>query len=347
MFTLGRLAEICSAELIGAADVEITGIAAVKSAQSGHLTFIGENKFIRELSNCKASAVIIHKKIDDCQIPQLVVENVDAAMIAVLEKFVPPLPAPTPGIHPSAVIEDGAQIAPTASIGPLVFIDKGVKIGDSTVIGPGCKIGYETIIGSNCNFAAGVVVYHQCRIGNNCVFGANTTIGSIGFGYSFIDGQHRHIPHVGGVIIEDFVDVGVSCCVDRAKFGNTIIGAGTKMDNLIQIGHNVIIEKCCLIVSQVGIAGSSKLGNGVVLAGQVGVRNHVEIGDGTKIGAQAGVVADIGPGLECVGSPAIDAKEKIKQIIATQKLPAAIKQLKKLEKKIEALEATVTEGKKS
>ena len=184
-----------------------------------------------------------------------------------------------------------------------------------------------------------MVVYHNCTIADNCIIGANSTIGATGFGYYFIDGQHRLIPHTGSVIIEDCVEIGANSCIDRAKFGNTIIGAGTKIDNLVQIAHNVVIGKCCLIVAQVGISGSTRLGNGVVLAGQVGIKDHITIGDGTQVGAQAGVINDIGPNEQVVGSPAIDAKEKFRQVLLEKNLPEMSKQLKQLIKRVEELEA--------
>ncbi|NIA16847.1 MAG: UDP-3-O-(3-hydroxymyristoyl)glucosamine N-acyltransferase, partial [Planctomycetes bacterium] len=159
------------------------------------------------------------------------------------------------------------------------------------------------------------------------------------FGYSFIDGQHRLIPHIGGVIIEDFVEIGANSCVDRAKFGNTIIGAGTKIDNLVQIGHNVVVGKCCLFAAHVAIAGSCEIGNGVVLAGQAGIKDHIKIGDGVVVGAQAGVITDIAPGRHILGSPAIDDKEIKRIVLTTMKLPQMAKQLKKLVKKVERLEA--------
>ncbi len=183
------------------------------------------------------------------------------------------------------------------------------------------------------------MVYHNCSIGNNCIIGANSTIGATGFGYYFIDGQHQQIPHTGSVLIEDCVEIGANTCIDRAKFGNTIIGAGTKIDNLVQIAHNVVIGKCCLIIAQAGIAGSSKLGNGVVLAGQVGIKDHITIGDGAQIGAQAGVINDIGPSKQVVGSPAINIKEFFRQVLLKQKLPEMNKQLKQLIKRVEELEA--------
>ncbi len=339
VFTVGELAEICKAELIGDDSPEIIAMAPVKSAGEAEIAFVSEDKFVQDIATSKAGAVIVNKKIDSAPMPQLVVENVDAAVIEVLAEFMPQLNKPKCGIHPSAVIDSDATIDPAASIGPFVFVAAGVEIGANAVICAGCKIDQDSKIGSGSRLESNVVVYHNCIVGKNCIIGANTTIGSMGYGYSYLDGRHKLIPHTGGVVIEDCVDIGACCCIDRAKFGNTVIGAGTKMDNQIQIGHNVTVGKLSLIVAQGAVGGSSKIGNGVILAGQVGVRNHVEIGDGAKIGAQAGVADNIAPGSQCVGTPAIDAREKIRQVIATQKLPDVIKQLKQLTKKVEKLEA--------
>jgi UDP-3-O-[3-hydroxymyristoyl] glucosamine N-acyltransferase len=220
-----------------------------------------------------------------------------------------------------------------------VVISDGAEVGENSIIAAGCKIGENSKIGKNCRFDGNVVVYHNCTIGNNVIIQANSTIGSTGFGYSFIDGSHRLIPHNGGVVIEDFVEIGANCCVDRAKFGNTVIGAGTKIDNLVQIAHNVTIGKCCLIAAQVGISGSCKIGDGVVLAGQVGLVDNIEIGDGTMIGAQAGVMSGTAAGARIVGSPAMDIRAAMKVFGLMKRLPEMAESLKQLHKRIEGLEA--------
>jgi UDP-3-O-[3-hydroxymyristoyl] glucosamine N-acyltransferase len=336
--TVGQIAQFIKAELIGSGDAEVTGVTAFETAQNNQLTFAAEEKLLEKISECKAAAVIVKKKVQS-PIPLLVVDNVERALIETLKHFMPALEKQPSGIHKSAVVEEGAFIDPSASIGPLVSIRKGAKIGAGTIISAGCMIGQDATIGKDCKLDSNVVVYHNCTIGNNCFISANTTIGATGFGYYYIDGQHRLIPHTGGVIIEDFVEIGANTCVDRAKFGNTIIGAGTKIDNLVQIAHNVVIGKCCLIAGQVGIAGSCKLGNGVVLAGQVGMKDHITIGDMTQVGAQAGVINDVEPNQRIVGSPAIDSKEKLRQVMLEQKLPEMNKQLKQLTKKVQELES--------
>lgn len=337
-YTVSQLAKMIGAELVGNSSAEICRATAFESAAPDSITFAMDEKFLKDISQCKAGAVIVNEKVE-CNIPLLVVKNVQKALIAVLKEFMPKFQVPTAGIHKSAVVEEGALIDPAAAIGPLVCIKKGARIGARTIIAAGCKVGENSVVGNDCRIEDNVVVYHNCKIGNNCIIAANTTIGATGFGYYFIDGAHQLIPHTGGVIIEDCVEIGANTCVDRAKFGNTVIGAGTKIDNLVQIAHNAEIGKCCLIAGQAGIAGSSRLGNGVVLAAQSGLKDHITIGDGAQVGAQAGVLNNIEPGQKILGSPAINAKDKLKQFILVHKLPEMNKQLKQLIKRIESLEA--------
>ena len=168
---------------------------------------------------------------------------------------------------------------------------------------------------------------------------ANSTIGSVGFGYVFVDGAHKLIPHNGEVVIEDFVEIGANCCIDRAKFGSTVIGAGTKIDNQVQIAHNVVIGKCCLISGQVGVAGSCRIGDGVVLGGQVGLADNIEIGSGTMVGAQSGIMSSVGPGQKLAWTPAIDAKEAVRVVAQVLRLPKMAERLKQLGKRMKELEA--------
>ena len=344
--TIAQLAKQLEAELdkIGGnpsslLSKEITGISPVKTAGESEITFISGDKHQAALADSRAGAVIVPKRIEDLDKPQLIVKNVNAALIEVLNIFAPKLKAVTPGIDPTARIAGTVKIAEGVSIGAYVVIDDGAKIGQNSVIGSGCKIGENTKIGSNCRLDSNVVIYHNCRLGNNVVIQANSTVGSTGFGYSFIDGTHRLIPHNGGVIIEDFVEIGTNCCVDRAKFDNTIIGAGTKIDNLVQIAHNVIIGKCCLIVAQCGISGSCRIGDGVVLGGQVGLKDNIEIGDGAMIGAQSGVIQNIPAGKTLWGTPAIDKNEILRIFSASRRLPNMTKKIKRLIKRVEKLEA--------
>ena len=343
--TVEQLAERLGAELIspsGACDkaeVQISSVAAVEAACESDITFITDDKHVAALKKSRAAAAIVGRGFDGVTIPQLLVKNVDAALITALNIFAPKLKPVVSGIDSTAKIGQNVQIAEGVAIAANVVIDDGVEIGQNSVIGSGCRIGENSKIGKNCRLDSNVVVYHNCRLGNNVIIQANSTIGSVGFGYSFIDGAHQLIPHNGGVVIEDFVEIGANCCVDRAKFGNTIIGAGTKIDNLVQIAHNVAIGKCCLIAAQVGISGSCKLGDGVVLAGQVGLVDNIEIGDGTMIGAQAGVISGSAAGARLLGSPAIDIRDAMKIFGLMKRLPGMAELLKQLRKRIEGLEA--------
>jgi len=337
--TVAQLAQHIGAELVGDGSALVNGVNTIEEAAADEITFMSDEKHRGKLAGSKAAAVIVAKTVEGCAMPQLVAKNVDAALIAALTAFAPRLIPPAPGIHPSAVVEKTAQVAATASIGPCTYVGPNAAIGEQSSIGAGCFIGENSVVGRNCRFDANVVVYHNCVIGNNVIILANSTIGSTGFGYSYFDGRHNLIPHNGGVIIEDFVEIGANSCVDRAKFGNTIIGVGTKIDNLVQIAHNVVIGKCCLIVAQVGMAGSCRLGNGVVLGGQVGMADHISIGDGTMVAAQSGIVTDLPAGQKMGGTPARELRETLRIVMAEQRLPELLKQVKELTNKVAELEA--------
>lgn len=341
--TVAQLAERLGAEVSANQDERnkvVKGVGPVVGACETDITFITDSRHISELSKSRAAAVIVSKRIENLLKPQLIVSDVNTTLISALSIFAPKLKPASEGINPAAKVGKKVEINETASIGPGVVIDDNVKISANTVIASGCRIGENSIVGRNCRFDTNVVVYHNCVIGNDVIIQANSTIGSSGFGYFFIDGSHRLVPHNGGVVIEDFVEIGANTCIDRAKFGNTIIGAGTKIDNLVHIAHNVVIGKCCLITGQVGISGSCKIGNDVVLAGQVGLVDNIEIGDGVVIGAQAGVTRNVAAGSQVFGSPAIDAKEAVKVVTLTKRLPKMYEQLKRLNNRIDNLEAS-------
>ena len=338
--TVEQLAERIGAELVGEGAAFIEQVAAVETAPEGSITFITDSRHIPGLKKSLAEAVIVARHVEGLDKPQLIVENVDAALIEVLNIFAPILKSVKGGIDKTAMLGRNVKIEKGVAVGPGVVIDDGVEIRKNSIIQSGCKIGENSKLGENCRIDANVVIYHNCRIGNSVIIQANSTIGSVGFGYSFIDGEHKLIPHTGGVVIEDCVEIGANCCVDRAKFGNTIIGAGTKIDNLVQIAHNVVIGKCCLVAGQVGISGSCKIGDGVVLAGQVGLVDNIEIGDGAIIGAQSGVTHNVGAGEQVFGSPARGRNEQFRIIGLMGRLPKLVEQVKKLKTRIDELEAS-------
>ncbi|MHC4618438.1 MAG: UDP-3-O-(3-hydroxymyristoyl)glucosamine N-acyltransferase [Planctomycetota bacterium] len=350
--TVAQLARQIGAELAGDGAGQIDSAGPIEAAGETQVTFIKDTSRYQtraatpadaghaaQLKKSRAGAVIVSRPIEGLPKPQLIVKNVDAALIKALKIFAPTLKTPVAGIDPTAKLAQDVKTGKGVVVGPCVVIDNGVEVGANSIIAAGCRIGENSRIGKNCRLDSNVVVYHNCTIGNNVIIQANTTIGSTGFGYSFIDGRHELIPHNGGVAIQDFVEIGANCCIDRAKFGNTIIGAGTKMDNLVQIAHNVIIGKCCLIAGQVGISGSCRLGDGVVLGGQAGLVDNLEIGAGTMVGAKSGVISNEPGGRQIVGLPAIERKEELRIVGLTMRLPKLAEQLKQLHKRVQELEA--------
>ena len=340
--TVRELAQRLDARLIGGpgdGDREVGAVMPADVAGAGDVTFVTEVKYEAAALKSGAAAAIVGRPIEGLAKPQLLVQDVNVALIQALTQFAPKQKPPVQGVDPSARLGEKVRLGQGVSIGPHAVIDDGVQIGPNTVIAAGCRIGENSEIGANCRLDGNVVIYHGCRLGNHVIIQANTTVGSVGFGYVFLKGAHALIPHNGGVVIEDFVEIGANCCVDRAKFGNTIIGMGTKIDNLVQIAHNVVIGKCCLIAAQAGVAGSCRLGDGVVLAGQVGLADNIEIGAGTIVGAQAGVMSSVAPGQKLAWSPALDVREAARTVAHVLRLPKLSQQVKQLTARVEKLEA--------
>jgi UDP-3-O-[3-hydroxymyristoyl] glucosamine N-acyltransferase len=338
MMLLSEIATKLQARLIGDGQRDITGVNTIADASSSEICFLTSAKHAKTLGQSAAAGVLVDKPVDDCDMAQLAVANVNAALITLLKLFEPKLTAQE-GVHPTAVVEPTASVDPSAAVGPGAYIAHGVCVGKNTVIGPNCSVGENTTIGSSCRLDSHVVVYHNCQIGNSCIIQANSTIGATGFGYSFIDGAHRLIPHNGGVILEDGVEIGSNSCVDRAKFGNTLVGAGTKVDNLVQIGHNAQIGRLCLLVAHVGISGSSVVGDGAIFAGASGTAEHIAVGAGAIIGAQSAVLQDIPADCRVWGTPSQLLVKELRCKSVYRNLPELAKEVKQLGKRIEELEA--------
>lgn len=339
--SLEKLAERLQGTVVADSDVSsvmVSAVAGLDAAGPTDVTFVSDEKYMLSAVDSQAGAIIVGQRFERLTRPQLVVDSVDRALIETLSFFAPQLVPPTPGIHPSALVAESAEVGANVAVGPGALIEDGAKIGDNTVLAAGCKIGQGSQIGEHCRLDSNVVVYHHCRIGQHVVIQANTTIGAVGFGYTYMDSAHQLIPHNGGVIIEDYVHIGANCCIDRAKFANTIVGLGTKIDNLVQLGHNVVVGKCCLIASQVGIAGSSKIGDGVVLAGQVGLADNLVIGDQVRIGAQAGVMNNVSAGKTMMWTPALEQGQALRVVGELLRLPKTVKRLKQLTKRLDKLE---------
>jgi len=338
ILTIKKLCDLVAGQLCGSDEISLSGINSIDAACDQDLTFLSDEKYFSSLQTSNAGAVLVSTEYENVGMAQVVVGNVDEALITVLEYFQPKY-TPESGIHSSAVVSDSATIAVSASIGANAVIGDDVIIGENTIISSGCHILSKSKVGANCKLDSNVVIYDNCTIGNYCVILANTTIGSMGFGYRAVNNMPKLIPHLGGVILEDFVEIGANCTIDRAKFGNTVIGMATKIDNLVQIAHNCVIGKCCMIAAFVGIAGSSVLGDGVIIGGQAGVGDHATIGDGAMLAGGAGVIGYVAPGAKVFGYPARDMKQAQRVLAHTNRLPQLAKTVKELKKKVEKLEA--------
>lgn len=337
MTSLKEIANLINGKLTGPEDTLIYGISGIESAKKGEITFLMNKSYEKYLDRCEASAIIAGKDVDLKKLKDkafIIVENPGLAYVKVAWLFKKTKKI-EPGISPLAFISEGAVISEGVCILPFVFIGKDVRIGKRSIIHPFVYIGDNASIGEDTILYPNVTIYEDVSIGNRVIIHAGTVIGSDGFGYMWDGTCHRKIPQLGTVIIEDDVEIGANVTIDRASLDKTIIKKGTKIDNLVQIAHNVSIGEHSIIVAQVGIAGSSKIGKNVVLAGQVGVKDHVVIGDGVRAGGQTGITKDVGPGMAISGTPHMEHREWLKQQVLLRKLPELFQRLKTLEEKIQ------------
>lgn len=333
---LKEFSEIVNGIILGNPEIEISGVSGVKDAKKGDITFISSSKFLKYLRGSNASCVIVKEPIEGINITQLKVSNPYYAFARAIECFYPK-PSFEPNLSNLAKVSDKAVIGKNASIFPFAYISDDVSIGDETVILPGVFIGEHTKIGSQCLIYPNVVIRENIKIGNRVIIHSGTVVGSDGFGYVYENGVHYKIPQVGSVIIEDDVEIGSNVSIDRATIGHTIIGRGTKIDNLVQIAHNVKIGEKSLIVAQVGIAGSSEIGSFVSIGGQAAVADHTTIESGTLIAGQSGIVGHITKGVYS-GTPAIPHKNWLRSQSLYAKLPEMNRKLKELEERLNKLE---------
>jgi len=339
-FTLAEIAKWVNGAVRGDAAVRITGICGVAEAGPGQLTWLSHEKYAGALAVSKASAVLVPENQGPTPMPAVLVHNPSAAIITILERFAPPVPLPATGVHRTAVLDEGVQLGAGVAVGPGAIIGRGAVIGPRCILHANVFVGEATTIGADCEFWPGVVIRERCRIGDRVIIHPNTTVGSDGFGYQFLNGRHVKIPQIGTVTIEDEVEIGANCAIDRAKFGTTHIGRGTKIDNLVQVAHNVHIGPGCLLVAQCGIAGSARLGKGVVLGGKVGVRDHVVLHDGMQSAACACISKDVRAGTTVIGSPAAEQEQWLREHGKLRRLPSLFQQVESLAKRVEQLEST-------
>jgi UDP-3-O-[3-hydroxymyristoyl] glucosamine N-acyltransferase len=337
--TVGEIAEMIGAEVIGDPNVTITGIAGIKEAKEGDITFIRDTKHLSLVDKTKASAVIASQKIDNFSKPIIKTDNPSLAFTKVASSFYSYENVRNKGVHASAVIGNNVKLGKDIYIGPYVVIEDDTTIGDRCIIYPGTYIGCGVCVGENSMIYANVSIREKTSIGKRVIIHSGTVIGSDGFGYDTVDGVHHKIPQLGYVLIEDDVEIGANVTIDRARFDKTVIGKGTKIDNLVQIAHNVITGENCIIVAQVGISGSTTLGKNVTLAGQAGLVGHITIGDNVIVGGQAGVIKSIPADSFVSGYPARPHKEATKINAYIQRLPNLNEAVADLKKRLDKIES--------
>jgi UDP-3-O-[3-hydroxymyristoyl] glucosamine N-acyltransferase len=331
--TVDEIAEIVDGEVVGDGSVAIKGVSGIKEAREGEIAFVANPKYISLIEITEASAIITPRQIKQAKRPIIRTENPSLAFAKIVSLFSPNKVERPQGIHPTAVIGNNVKLGKDVAIQPYCVIEDNAEIGEKTILYAGVYIGQYTKIGKRCILYPYVSIRERIIIGNHVIIHNGTVIGSDGFGFAKVCGIHHKIPQIGTVIIEDDVEIGANVTIDRARFDKTVIGRGTKIDNLVQIAHNVIIGESSIIVAQAGISGSTLIGKNVTLAGQAGLVGHITIGDNSIVAAQAGVTKSI-PANTCVSGYPARPHNIAKRINAyVQKLPNLFKRVTALEKK--------------
>ena len=336
-FTAQQIAMFLHGEVIGDANVKVNDLAKIEEGQPGKLSFLSNPKYTEYLYSTQSSIVLLDASIEidpaKTFTPTLVkVSDARAAMGLLLNMVQEALNPKKQGIEQPAFIAEGVKVPEDAYVGAFAYIAKGATIGEGTQIYPQTYIGENVKIGKNCLIYAGVKIYHDCVIGDNCILHSGCVIGADGFGFAPVDGQLQKISQIGNVILEGDNEIGANTCIDRAVMGHTVVGKGTKMDNLVQIGHNVVMEQNNIFCSQVGVAGTTKIGAWNTFAGQVGVAGQLSIGNQNVFGAQSGIPGNIKDGQVLMGTPVIPAKEWARQAVYLKRLPDMQKDINELKK---------------
>ena len=337
--TASQIAEKLQGEVIGDGSTVLTGLATADGAKLGDLTFAEKDTYLAAAEGSQASAILVPKEFTSSKKVLIRVANPRVAMAKLLPLFFPP-DQHAAAIHPSTVIDPSAQVDPTCHIGPNCIIGARVKIGARGVLMGGNNIGRDCQIGDDVCLYPNVVIYPKCQIGKRVAIHAGSVIGSDGYGYVFDASFHRKMLQIGILIIGDDVEIGANAAIDRGALGPTVIGQGTKIDNLVHMAHNVTIGRHCLIMGQVGFAGSTRLGDYCVIASQAGISGHLTLGNQATVGAKSGVMRDIPDKGVVLGIPALPDKQTKRQLIALQQLPELIRRVRDLEKEVAELKGS-------
>lgn len=343
--TLGELARAVGGLVIGAEDTVISGVSSLELARPGDLAYVEGNRFLKAAADSKAAAFVLAQPLAELSRPQLAATNPKYAFARLVQQFFTPA-YKARGIAQPIAQGTGVQIGPDVSIWPFVTLGDRVRIGARVTLYPGVFIGDDSVVGDDCLLYPNVTIRERCTIGQRVIIHSGTVIGSDGFGYVQQEGRHQKIPQIGSVVIEDDVELGANVTVDRATFGRTVIRRGTKVDNLVQIAHNVTVGEHNILVAQVGIAGSTTLGSHVVVGGQAGLSDHIEVGDRVMIAARSGVNRSLTGDQIVSGAPAMPHEVSIKAQAVVPRLPELRQQVRDLEQRLRALESRTARGSK-
>lgn len=335
---LKQIADLVGGVIRGESDVAISGVASIRDAVAGELTWASHVKFADRLARSAASAALVTRDFPQTTIPVIECADVEWALLQVLTEHAPALPHPPVGIDPQARIHPTAKLGEGVAIGPNVVIEAGATIGANARLHAGVFVGVESNVGDDAVLWNNVVVRDRCWLGKRVIVHPGTVIGADGFGYIYRQGAHHKYPHIGTVVVEDDVEIGACACIDRAKTGVTRVQRGTKIDNLAQVAHNVVIGADSLLCAQVGVAGSTQLGRLVVLGGQAGIRDNIALGDNVMVAACSCVPQDVPSGSRIAGVPAVDARQSFRQNASLARLPDLMAQMRDLARRIENLE---------
>lgn len=348
--TVADVASICGGEFLGndvEAQSQVDGVAAIHTTGPSKVSWLTDKRHAASLADCPAAAVV-GSRADVGDFPRAIVcDDPEMAMVKLLGAFHCAVERPEPGVHPTAVVDSTVDLGAEVAVGPHCVVKAGAKVGARTVLHAGCVVGAEVEIGEDCVLYEQVILYDRTLLRNRVIIHSHTTVGADGFGYVFRDNCHHRYPHIGSVLIEDDVEIGANCCIDRGKVGPTKIGAGCKIDNLVQVGHNVEIGPLSILVGQSGVGGSTKLGPGVMLGGMAGIIDGRIIGDGTMIAAGSCVYNHSDPRDKLMGIPAIDSMRFKRESVHSKKLDQLYKRVSELEKQLAEVRGALAESNSS